>query len=232
MKSIGTMALLAVVFVGALFASQWNPIEDAIDSVFPDNETSEAPGDVVLKRLQEQKKLVAATGFFEVPVVVCNGRPKTYDLDDSADTKGRTPAENLLNACDGLLDAKATVLAKAEVDAIIDLSKLTEADITVSGERVSVRLPVIELAEPRIDAERGIALIAKDGSIPIIGGELPENYQSRAAAAAKKAIDGLDGRSGLIEMGGRSARSLFEGLLAGLGFKQIDVTVASGTPNS
>ena len=228
MKRVVTWAVVAaLIFVGASLASRWNPIKDVLDSIFPPTQTSEATGDVVLKRLQAQRKLVAATGTFEVPVVVCNGRPKAYDLADRADKDGRTPAERLLSACDGILDSKATVLAKAEVDAVIDLGKLTADDIEISGKRVSVRLPRVELTEPRIDAERGMAVIGKTGSIPIIGGKLPDDYQSRAATAAKKAVSGLAGQSGLPRTGSRSARSLFEGLLAGLGFTQTDVTIAN-----
>lgn len=199
-------------------------LRDMFDPLF-NQRTYVATGDVVLKRLQEQEELVAATGTFEVPVVVCNGSPKSYDLKDDPDEDGRTPAQQLLEACDGTLDAKVTVLASADVDAVIDLGKLVADDITISGDRVSVRLPSIELAEPRIDAERGISVIAKEGSVPIFGGEIPDDYQSQAAGVAKAAIGPLAGGSGLPELGTRSARSLFESLLSALGFADVEVMV-------
>lgn len=201
------------------------PIRDLYDSLF-NRQTFVATGDVVLKRLQEQKELVAATGTYEVPVVVCNGAPEAYDLQGEPDGDDRTPAQQLLDACTGLLDEKATVLASAEVDATIDLSTLTADDIDVTGTSVTVTLPAVELAEPRIDAEGGISVIGKDGSIPLIGAKLPDDYQARAAGAAKDAVSAVAGGSGLADTGSRSAQSLFTSLLTALGFDEVDVTVS------
>lgn len=217
-------AIVVIALVAGSFLSNFGFVRDLYDSLFH-HRTFVATGDVVLKRLQEQKELVAATGTFEVPVVVCNGNPKAYDLKGDADDDGRTPAEQLLEACDGFLDSKATVLASADVDAIIDLSKLSADDIKIDGKRVTVRLPAIELGEPRIDAEDGISVIGKDGSIPIVGGKLPDDYLARAAASAKDAITDVAGGSGLVETGRRSAQSLFSSLLSALGFNHVTVTV-------
>lgn len=225
MGRLGTWALVLVVaVVGGSLLTNLAPVRELYDSLF-NRQTFVATGDVVLKRLQEQKKLVAATGTFEVPVVVCNGTPKAYDLHGNPDKEDRTPAQQLLEACDGLLDDKATLLASSEVDAIIDLGKLTADDIDIAGNRVTVTLPALQLVEPRIDAEGGISVIGKDGSLPLIGGELPEDYQARAAGAAKDAVSGVAAESGLIDLGARSAQSLFSSLLAALGFAEIDVTI-------
>lgn len=226
MKRVGTWALVLVIgVVGGSLVSNLAPLRDVYDSMF-NRQTFIATGDVVLKRLQEQEQLVAATGTFEVPVVVCNGTPEAYDIEGEPDEDGRTPAQQLLEACGGLLDAKVTLLASAEVDALIDLGTLETDDIDISGSRVTVRLPAVELAEPRVDAADGISVIARDGSVPLIGGELPDDYQARAAADAKTAISGVAGRSGLPELGSRSARSLFESLLAALGFTEVEVIVS------
>lgn len=226
LRQIGTWALVIVVaVVGGSLLTNLAPLRELYDSLF-NRQTFVATGDVVLKRLQEQKELVAATGTYEVPVVVCNGTPKAYDLQAGADEQDRTPAQQLLEACTGLLDDKATLLASAEVDAIVDLGRLTTDDIDISGTSVAVSLPAVELAEPRIDAEGGISVIAKDGSIPLIGGKLPDDYQGRAAGAAKDAVAAVAGGSGLAQMGSRSAQSLFTSLLAALGFTEVDVTVA------
>lgn len=216
--------VIVLALVGGSVASNLAPIRELYDSLF-NRQTTVATGDVVLKRLQEQKTLVAATGTFEVPVVVCNGSPESYDLQGQSDGQGRTPAQQLLEACSGVLDEKATVLASAEVDAVLDLSKLTANDITISGSSVSVVLPELELSEPRIDAEGGIAVIGKKGSLPIVGGDLPDDYQARAAGAAKSAVSTVAETSGLPQMGSRSAQSLFTSLLSALGFTKVDVSV-------
>lgn len=216
--------MLSVVFVAGLLATNLAGIRNIFDPLL-NQRTYVATGDVVLKRLQEQKKLVAATGTFEVPVVVCNASPRSYDLSDGPDDEGRTPAQQLREDCDGFLDAKATVLASAEVDAVIDLGRLEADDITIAGDAVTVRLPRVELAEPQIDAERGISLIAKDGSVPLVGGDLPDDFQSQAAGAAKDAVRGVAGQSGLPDLGARSAQSLFESLLRALGFVDVQVTI-------
>lgn len=223
MKRLGMMAVLLVgAIVGGSLLTTFGPVKDLFDSLF-NRQTFVASGDVVLKRLQEQKELVAATGTFEVPVVVCNGTPKAYDLKDDADKDDRTPAQQLLESCDGLLDSKATVLVSAEVDAVINLARLGADDIAIDGTKVAVTLPAVELAEPRVDAESGLSVIGRDGSVPIIGGELPEDYQARAAGDAKAAVASVATRSGLPEMGTRSARGLFEGLLSALGFAEVEV---------
>lgn len=226
MGRVGTWALVLVIaVVGGSLATNLAPIRDMYDTLFG-RETFVATGDVVLKRLQEQKELVTATGTFEVPVVVCEGTPKAYDLGGEADEEDRTPAQQLLESCSGVFDAKATLLASAEVDAVIDLGKLTADDIEVDGTRVTVTLPAVELAEPRIDAEGGISVVAIDGSIPVIGGELPEDYQARAAGAAKGSVSAVASGSDLGELGSRSAESLFTGLLSALGFSEVNVAFA------
>ena len=227
MKRVGIWALVLVVavVVGSL-ATNLAVVRELYDELF-NRQTFVATGDVVLKSLQEQEELVAATGTFEVPVVVCNGNPKSYDLTGEADEAQGTPAQQLLDACGGLFDAKATVLVSSEVDAVIDLGLLTADDIDVSGTRVTVTLPAIEMSEPEVDAERGVSVIAKDGSVPVIGGSLPEDYQARAAGAAKEAIASVAEGSGLRETGNQSAQRLFESLLSALGFSEVNVTIKS-----
>lgn len=72
-----------------------------------------------------------------------------------------------------------------------------------------------------------VSVIAKDGSVPVIGGSLPEDYQSRAAGAAKEAIASVAEGSGLRAMGSQSAQRLFESLLSALGFSEVNVTIKS-----
>lgn len=232
MKRVGTWALVLVIaIVGGSLLVSLGPIKDIYDSIF-NRQTSVATGEVVLKSLREQKKLVAATGTYEVPVVVCNGTPKGYVLKDGRDEDGNTPAQQLLADCGGLLKAKATVLASADVDAVIDLRKLKSADISVSGDRVTVKLPGVTLAEPRVDAEDGISVIGKDGSVPLIGGKLPDDYLARAAGAAKTAVTRVANQSGLPDLGKRSAQSLFESLLSALGFTDVKVVVKASPADS
>ena len=226
MRQIGTLALVLVmagmVLVGGALVTTLAPLRDLYDSLF-NRQTVVATGDVVLQRLQEQEELVAATGTFQVPVVVCNGTSEAYDLQGEPDEEGRTPAQRLLEACDDFGDAKATMLASAEVDAVIDLGTLTARDIEVAGTRVAVILPAVELAEPRIDAEGGISVIGRDESLIA---KLPDDYQARAAGVAKEAVSAVADGSGLAETGERSAQSLFTSLLGALGFTEVDVTVA------
>ena len=228
LKRIGTWALVLVIaIVGGSLVLALSPFKDLFK-----RETTVATGDVVLKTLRERKDFVAATGTYEVPVVVCNGTPKGYVLKDGRDKDGNTPAQQLIAACGGFLDAKATVLASAEVDAVIDLSELKSDDISVAGKQVTVKLPGVTLAEPRVDAEDGISVIGKDGSVPLIGGKLPDDYQARAAGAAKTAVTRVAGESDLPDLGRRSVRSLFEGLLSALGFTDVEVVVKSSPADS
>lgn len=221
-------ALIVIFFAGSL-ATNLNVFRNLLDP-FLNQKTYVATGDVVLKKLKAQETFVAATGSFEVPVVVCNGTPESFDLRGKPDEDGRTPAQRLLEHCDGRLDAKATVLASVEVDAVIDLRKLAADDIDVSGEVAIIRLPPIVMEEPRVDAERGIAVLAKKGSVPWIGGRLPDDYQAQAAGAGKDAVGQVAVQSGLLERGERSAQSFFEGLLSMLGFTDMRVSFQTAPP--
>ena len=70
-------------------------------------------------------------------------------------------------------------------------------------------------------------MIGKDGSPPLVGGDLPEDYQARAAGAAKDAVSAVADGSGLVELGSRSAQNLFSSLLGALGFTEVDVSIAT-----
>lgn len=226
MRRVGSVVLVVVIaIVGGLLVSNLSPIRNLLDDLF-NHKTFVATGDVVLKKLQETKTLDAASATFEVPVVVCNGNPTSYDLRGPADKERKTPAQQLLDACNGYTDAKATVLMTAEVRAQVNLANLNAQSVKVSGDTVTLTLPAITLSEPSIDAETGVAVIAVSSSIPIFGGKLPDNYVSAAAGSAKAAVAKVAVNSGVVETGRKSAETLFDGMLGLLGYKHVVVEFA------
>lgn len=212
-----TIAFWAVValVVGLLVASVV-PFRNFFDGLF-DRDTFTATGDVVLKRLQESQDLEVAKGTYDVPVVVCNGRARAYE-------KFGGKADRLLNTCNGLGDEKATVIVRAEVGAIVDLSTIRADDVEIDGTRIRLRVPQPRLGAPVVDAEKGIMIVGLETSI--LPGKLPDDYLSRAAARGKEAVASVAGDSGLVEQGEESTASIFEGLLKSFGFTEVEIEFA------
>lgn len=207
-------AVVALV-VGLLVASIV-PFRNFFDGIF-NRDTFTATGDVVLKRLQESQDLEVAKGTYDVPVVVCNGRAQAFE-DFGGD------ASELLNMCTGIGDEKATVIVRAQVRAIVDLSKLGADDVEIDGKRITLRVPRPRLGEPSVDAEKGIMIVGIESSI--LPGKLPDDYLSRAAASGKDAVSSVAADSGLIELGEQSTASIFEGLLKSFGFEEVTIDFA------
>lgn len=189
-------------------------VSQPLDGLF-NRETYTATGAVVLRKLGAEDEFVVAKGTFDVPLVVCNGRPRAYPE--------RSKGSDLLSTCDDLGDEKATLLVHSEVEAVIDLAELGADDVTIDGTSIEVKLPAPTLRRPTVDAGKGVTIVALDTSI--LPGQLPDDYLSRAAKAGKDAVSKVAGQSGLREIGMDSARSIFERLLRSFGFQDIKVTV-------
>lgn len=212
---LAAVALIAL--VDALLPS-FNPFS----SLFR-RETTTATGDVVLKQLKETRRLDAATGSFEVPVVVCNGEPEAF-VTSEREGQEKSPSQQLQEMCNGFFDEKATLLVSADVSATVDLERLADDAVRIDEKQVEVVLPPVGLGEPRVDAEEGLLVVAIDTSI--FPGGLPDDYQARAAGAGKDAVARVADGSDLRRLGEHSARSLFEGLLRSLGFTDVTVRFA------
>lgn len=209
--TIAFWAVLALV-VGLLVASVV-PFRNFFDGLFG-RDTYTATGDVVLKRLQESQDLEVAKGTYDVPVVVCNGRTRAFE-----NFGGN--ADQLLSMCRGIGDEKATVIVRAEVRAIVDLSTIRGDDVEIDGSRIRLRVPQPKLAEPVVDAEEGIMIVGIETSI--LPGKLPDDYLARAAARGKESVAAVAGDSGLVEQGEESTASIFEALLKSFGFTDVEI---------
>ncbi|MCB1257895.1 MAG: DUF4230 domain-containing protein [Microthrixaceae bacterium] len=218
-RVFGWSLVVAVFLVGALsILGKFTSFGDYLGRFFG-NETYSATGPVVLHKLQAMHELVVAEGTFEVPVVICNGKPKAYAT--------REKADELLNACTGFRDEKATVLIRAKVQSVLDLSKVTQDDISVEGKNIEMRLPSPTLRRASVDAEDGVLIVGMKKSI--WPGGLPDDYLAQAAKAAKRSVSKVAEQSGLREMGSNSAQEIFERLLGA--FKEYEnVTVTVDEP--
>jgi hypothetical protein len=199
----------------AAVATSIVPFRNFLDGLL-NRDTYTATGAVVLRKLQAQDRLTVASGTFDVPVVVCNGKPTAY--------AERSSADRLLKSCSGIGAEKATVLVQADVAAVIDLSKIGENDVQIDGTTIQIHLPPPRLTRPTVDAESGVTIVALDTSI--LPGKLPDNYLALAARSGKSAVSQVAAESGLRQLGSDSAQTVFKRLLSSFGFKDVNVDVA------
>lgn len=212
MSKTAVAILAGGALVVGLFVASVVPIRNFVDGLFG-RDTYTATGDVVLKKLQESQTLEVAKGTFDVPVVVCNERADAYE--------DRRSAEDLLKTCNGAGDEKATLIVEAQIQALIQLDDIRPDDVSIDGKRIQVTVPSPTLGEPSVDAENGVLIVAIDTSI--FPGKLPDDYLARASKEGKAAVASVAEESGLLDIGEKSTRSIFEGLLKSFGFTDVQV---------
>lgn len=213
-KDITVIVVVILASLGILtIVGRFTSFGDSIAGFFK-NETDAATGPVALYKLQEEDRLEVASGSFEVPVVVCNGKPKT-----EAD---RSTMQTLMKSCNGFRDERAILLVRARVPAVIDMSEIEDKDVQVTGKSIHIKLPRPILGDPVVDAEDGIMIISINQSA--WPGKLPDDYLSRAAKASKVSVRAVADESGLRKMAERNTEAVFEGLLRSFEFDQVKVT--------
>jgi Protein of unknown function (DUF4230) len=118
-----------------------------------------------------------------------------------------------------LVGEKLLLIAHGEVTAGVDLGQLEPGDVWVHGDSVKVRLPAAQVLSTRIDNARTRVYSRTTGLL--VTADPNMETQVRQAAEEQIAKAALD--DGILDMAKQNARASVTALLAGLGFRQVDV---------
>ena len=120
---------------------------------------------------------------------------------------------------DFLVGDKLLLVAHGEVIAGVDLSQIQPGDVSVRGDRVTVRLPAAQVLTTRIDNGRTRIYSRATGLLV----PADPNLESEVRLAAEQQIRQAALSDGVLEKAGDNARASVSALLYGLGFHEVDV---------
>jgi Protein of unknown function (DUF4230) len=127
----------------------------------------------------------------------------------------------------GLVQSEDAILlvAVANVSAGVDLQKLEASDITVDAAKKSVklRLPAPEVFHAELDNDKTYVHTRHTGALAT----RKENLETRARQEAERSLTDAALQAGILARASDNAKRAVEGLVRGLGYVQVDVTVKS-----
>lgn len=125
----------------------------------------------------------------------------------------------------GLVQTEDAILlvAVADVSAGVDLQKLTTNDIAVDPEKKSAKLtlPAPEVFHAELDNSKTYVHTRHTGALA----SRQENLETRARQEAERTLVDAALQGGLLSHASDNAKRAVEGLLRGLGYEQVLVTV-------
>jgi hypothetical protein len=107
----------------------------------------------------------------------------------------------------------------------VDLSKLTENDVQVSGQTISMTLPAPEILVSTIDNAQTKVFDRKLGFLT----KGDKNLEAEARQKALTSIEQAACEGGILVQSGDNAKKQLTVLLGGLGFTSVTVNVPSGS---
>ena len=120
---------------------------------------------------------------------------------------------------DFLVGDKLLLVAHGEVIAGVDLSQIQPGDVSVRGDRVTVRLPAAQVLTTRIDNGRTRIYSRATGLLV----PADQNLESEVRLAAEQQIAQAALSDGVLDKARQNARASVSALLFGLGFHAVDV---------
>jgi hypothetical protein len=132
----------------------------------------------------------------------------------------------------GLIQTEDAILlvAVADVSAGVDLQKLTADDVVVDAAKKSAKLilPAPEVFHAALDNSKTYVHTRNTGALAT----RQENLETRARQAAEHSLLDAAMQAGLLSRASDDAKRAVEGLLHGLGYEQVEVTVRAPAPSS
>lgn len=132
----------------------------------------------------------------------------------------------------GLLQTEDAILlvAVANVSAGVDLQKLSASEVTADPEKKSVKLtlPAPELFHAELDNSKTYVHTRHTGALAT----RQENLETRARQEAERTLVEAALQAGLLSRASDNAKHAVEGLVRGLGYEQVQVSVRAPAPNA
>jgi hypothetical protein len=111
------------------------------------------------------------------------------------------------------------LLVYGDVKAGFDLSKLTQDDLQVDGQRVRLVLPAPEILSVTLDQERTHVVYYRDSILMDSGVDLVQQAYQLADEAVRREAE----RAGILDQAAAFGRAYFENHLRHLGFTDVEV---------
>ncbi|MDG9711048.1 MULTISPECIES: DUF4230 domain-containing protein [Streptomyces] len=201
-KVVGALVLVLVVFFAGIRLSVIPGLKDLFGT-----ETHDRSGPALLKSVQDLSRYDAASGNFQVVV----------DLEKDAKFLP-----------DAIRGTRTLYVGAGTVDAYVDLGKVGDDDVQVNGDRTSatLRLPHARLGRPALDPDRSYAVSKQRGLFDRLGDLFSDNPNGEQAVQklAVRHIGDAAKESELTARAETNTRSMLEGLLRSLGFKEVRVS--------
>ncbi|MFH8901289.1 DUF4230 domain-containing protein [Streptomyces coeruleorubidus] len=201
-KVVGALVLVLVVFFAGILLSVIPGLKDLFGT-----DTHDRSGPALLKSVQDLSRYDAASGNFQVVV----------DLEKDAKFLP-----------DAIRGTRTLYVGAGTVDAYVDLGKVGDDDVQVNGDRTSatLRLPHARLGRPALDPDRSYAVSKQRGLFDRLGDLFSDNPNGEQAVQklAVRHIGDAAKESELTARAETNTRSMLEGLLRSLGFKEVRVT--------
>ncbi|MEU0246568.1 DUF4230 domain-containing protein [Streptomyces sp. NPDC006235] len=201
-KVVGALVVVLVVFFAGIRLSVIPGLKDLFGS-----ETHDRSGPALLKSVQDLSRYDAASGNFQVVV----------DLEKDAKFLP-----------DAIRGTRTLYVGAGTVDAYVDLGKVGDDDVRVNGDRTSatLRLPHARLGKPALDPDRSYAVSKQRGLFDRLGDLFSDNPNGEQAVQklAVRHIGDAAKESELTARAETNTKSMLEGLLRSLGFKEVRVS--------
>lgn len=126
-----------------------------------------------------------------------------------------------------LFKDRLLLVAHGEVIAGVDLSKITEDDIIVTGDEVFVTLPAAEIFVATLDNDQSYVYDRETG---LLGPEV--DLETLARQEAERQILDAALEDGILQKAQDNAEVYVRGLLQALGFEQVTFITATPMPGS
>jgi len=121
---------------------------------------------------------------------------------------------------DFLTSDKILLVAHGEVVAGVDLSKITEDDVSVVSNTVTIRLPKAEVLYSKLDNDKTYVYDRQTG----IFSRPDPNLETQIREAAEQDILNTAMEDGILDQATTNAQDVLRTLLTGLGYKQVNFT--------
>ena len=201
-KVVGALVLVLVVFFAGIRLSVIPGLKDLFGT-----DTHDRSGPALLKSVQDLSRYDAASGNFQVVV----------DLEKDAKFLP-----------DAIRGTRTLYVGAGTVDAYVDLGEVGDKDVQVNGDRTSatLRLPHARLGRPALDPDRSYAVSKQRGLFDRLGDLFSDNPNGEQAVQklAVRHIGDAAKESELTARAETNTRSMLEGLLRSLGFKEVRVS--------
>lgn len=154
----------------------------------------------LLKSIQDISEYHAAVGNFEI----------VLDIEEDVEWLP-----------DAIAGRRTLFVAAGTVDAYVDLSGLSNDDLTLSadGRTVSVRLPEPELDKPNLDNDRSYVFTQERGVLARVADAIDVPHQSQFYTLAEAKLAAAAEESELLDRASDNTRAMLSGVFGSLGIE-------------